>query len=111
MTHRRIKETIGIRYEDIGVMSVIVSEVKAMLQNHEEIDATQTLIVNFNTFGPSSLDFFIYTFTKTKNWVHFHEVKQDVLLKVAGIIERHGAQIAFPTQTVHIETDNTPPVG
>ena len=111
MTHRRIKETIGIRYEDIGVMSVIVSEVKAMLQNHDEIDATQTLIVNFNTFGPSSLDFFIYTFTKTKNWVHFHEVKQDVLLKVAGIIERHGAQIAFPTQTVHIETDNTPPVG
>jgi MscS family membrane protein len=111
MTHRRIKETIGIRYEDIGVMSVIVSEVKAMLQNHEEIDATQTLIVNFNTFGPSSLDFFIYTFTKTKDWIHFHEVKQDVLLKVAGIIERHGAQIAFPTQTVHIETDNTPPVG
>jgi MscS family membrane protein len=111
MTHRRIKETIGIRYEDIGVMSVIVSEVKAMLQNHDEIDATQTLIVNFNTFGPSSLDFFIYTFTKTKDWIRFHEVKQDVLLQVAGIIERHGAQIAFPTQTVHIETDNTPPVG
>lgn len=103
MTHRRIKETIGIRYEDIGVMDVIVAEVKAMLQNHAEIDAAQTLIVNFNTFGPSSLDFFIYTFTKTKKWVHFHEVKQDVLLKVAGIIDRHGAQIAFPTRTVHIE--------
>jgi len=103
MTHRRIKETIGIRYEDIGVMGAIVADVKAMLQNNEEIDATQTLIVNFNTFSPSSLDFFIYTFTKTKNWIHFHEVKQDVLLKVAGIIDRHGAQIAFPTRTVHME--------
>jgi MscS family membrane protein len=30
-------------------------------------------------------------------------VKQDVLLKVAEIIDRHGAQIAFPTRTVHIE--------
>ncbi len=103
MTHRRIKETIGIRYEDIGVMDTIVAEVKAMLQNHAEIDATQTLIVNFNAFGPSSLDFFIYTFTRTKAWAHFHEVKQDVLLKVAEIIDRHGAQIAFPTHTVHIE--------
>lgn len=108
MSHRRIKETIGIRYEDIGVMGTIVADVKTMLQSHPEIDATQTLIVNFNTFGPSSLDFFIYTFTKTTAWVHFHEVKQDVLLKVAGIISRHGAQIAFPTHTVHIEAEAVP---
>ena len=104
MTNRRIKETIGIRYADIGVMAAIVADVKTMLQNHPEIDTTQTLIVNFNTFGPSSLDFFIYTFTKTKVWVEYHEVKQDVLLKVAEIIDRHGAQIAFPTQTLHIES-------
>lgn len=103
MTNRRIKETIGIRYEDIGVMGTIVADVKTMLQNHPEIDTNQTLIVNFNTFGPSSLDFFIYTFTKTKVWTHYHEVKQDVLLKVAAIIDRHGAQIAFPTRTLHIE--------
>ena len=104
MSHRRIKETIGIRYEDIGAMAPIVSEVRTMLQNHPEIDATQTLIVNFTTFGPSSLDFFIYTFTKTKEWIHYHEVKQDVLLKIAEIIDRHGAQIAFPTRTLHIES-------
>ena len=103
MSHRRIKETIGIRYEDIGVMNAIVTDVKTMLQNHAEIDTNQTLIVNFNTFGPSSLDFFIYTFTKTTNWVRYHEVKQDVLLQVARIIDRHNAQIAFPTHTVHIE--------
>ncbi len=107
MSHRRIKETIGIRYEDIGVMKEIVADVKTMLQNHAEIDATQTLIVNFNTFGPSSLDFFIYTFTKTTEWIHFHAVKQDVLLQVAGIIEGHKAQIAFPTHTVHLEPGAT----
>ena len=105
MTHRRIKETIGIRYEDIGAMGAIVADVKSMLEIHPEIDANQTLIVNFNSFGPSSLDFFIYTFSKTTEWVHYHEVKQDVLLKVAEIIDRHGAQIAFPTHTVHIESD------
>ena len=103
MSNRRIKETIGIRYEDIGAMSAIVADVKNMLQNHPEIDTGQTLIVNFNTFGPSSLDFFIYTFTKTKEWIRYHEIKQEILLKVAEIIDRHGAQIAFPTRTLHIE--------
>ncbi len=103
MTNRRIKETIGIRYADLGKMAGIVADVKAMLQSHPEIDTSTTLIVNFNQFGASSLDFFIYTFTKTVEWVHYHAVKQDVLLKIAGIIEAHGAEIAFPTHTVHIE--------
>jgi MscS family membrane protein len=73
-----------------------------MLETHPDIDAGQTLIVNFNSFAPSSLDFFIYTFTKTTNWVRYHEVKQDVLLKVVEIIGQHGAEIAFPTSTLHV---------
>lgn len=102
MTHRRIRETIGIRYCDLPAMPAIVADVKTMLQTHPEIDATQTLIVNFNAFAASSVDFFIYTFTKTCNWVAYHEVKQDVLLKIAAIIEAHHAEIAFPTQTLHM---------
>jgi len=88
MTNRRIYETIGIRYDDAGLMATIVDDVKLMLKEHDEIDAGQTLIVNFNEFAPSSLDFFVYTFTKTTNWIKFHEIKQDVMLKIIGINER-----------------------
>jgi MscS family membrane protein len=103
MHNRRINETIGIRYDDASKMDTIVKKVKEMLTNHPEIDANQTLIVNFNSFAPSSLDFFIYTFTKTTNWVHFHEVKQDVLLKILKIIEDEKAECAFPTSTLHLK--------
>jgi MscS family membrane protein len=105
MTNRRIKETIGIRYADLDKMPAIVADVKAMLQAHPEIDTGATLIVNFNQFAASSLDFFIYTFTKTVEWAHYHEVKQDVLLKIAAIIRVQGAEIAFATRTLHIESD------
>jgi len=37
--------------------------------------------------------------------VKFHEVKQDVLFKITKIIEGHGAEMAFPTSTIHIEND------
>ncbi|HWR75828.1 MAG TPA: mechanosensitive ion channel family protein [Thiobacillus sp.] len=104
MTNRRIKETIGIRYTDLDKMTAIVADVKAMLQAHPKIDTGATLIVNFNQFAASSLDFFIYTFTKTVEWVQYHEVKQDVLLKIAAIIQARGAEIAFPTRTLHIES-------
>lgn len=110
MTHRRINETIGVRYDDSQLLPVIISDVKEMLLNHPEIDATQTLMVNFNQFAASSLDFFIYTFTKTTNWVKFHEVKQDVLFKITEIVEKHGAEMAFPTSTIYIENDALPEI-
>ncbi|WP_438951610.1 mechanosensitive ion channel family protein [Porticoccus sp.] len=102
MFNRRIYETVGIRYQDIDKMAGIVADVKQMLCDHLEIDQTQTLIVNFVSFGASSINFFVYTFTRTTKWVAFHEVKQDVLFKVSDIVARHGAEIAFPTSTVHI---------
>jgi len=102
MSHRRIYETIGIRYDDIGKLPLIVSDVKEMLLKHPDIARDQTMIVNFNKFESSSLDFFIYTFTTTTDWIEYHKVKQDVLLKINEIINRHEAAIAFPTKTVHI---------
>lgn len=102
MTNRRIYETVGVRYDDFHAVPAIVQDIKAMLRAHPEIDANQTLIVNFNQFAASSLDIMIYTFTRTTQWVLYHEIKQDVLMKVGQIIERHGAEIAFPTQTVHL---------
>lgn len=108
MTNRRIYETIGIRYADVSEMVTIVSDIRSMLEKHEDIDGKQTLIVNFLTFSPSSLDIMVYAFTKTTQWVRFHEVKQDVLLKISEVIVGHGGEVAFPTQTIHISDDGRP---
>ncbi len=102
MSHRRIYETIGVRYDDVNSLPAIVDDVKSMLQSHTDIAQDQTMIVNFNSFAASSLDFFVYTFTKTTNWIEYHKVKQDVLFRINEIIEKHDAEIAFPTSTIHL---------
>lgn len=102
MLNRRIYETIGVRYDDAAKLRVIVSEVREYLRNNSDIDTSQTLIVNFNAFAPSSLDFFIYTFTKTTDWVEFHSIKEKVLLDILDIIERQGAEVAYPTSTIKV---------
>ena len=114
MENRRINETIGLRYSDLESMDRIVAEVKSMLTAHEEIDSKRTMIINFVEFAGSSVDFLVYTFTKTTQWVKFHQVKQDVMLKIAGIIEANGAEIAFPTSTLHladpVQIETTSPI-
>jgi len=105
MSNRRIYETIGVRYDDADQIQVVVERVKKMLEQHPDIDSSQTLMVNFNQFGPSSLDFFIYCFTNTTVWTEYHVVKEDVLLKAYNLITELGAEVAFPTQTLHLQVE------
>ena len=102
VSNRRIKEVVGVRYDDVGKVAAIVADIKTMLHAHPEIDQQQTLIVNFNEFSASSLDILVYTFTRTTVWVDYHEIKHNVKLKIADIVAQHSAEIAFPTRTLHI---------
>lgn len=108
MKNRRIKETIGVRYDDIAQVAAIVEAIRQMLRAHPDIDQEQTMIVNFTEFAASSLDIMVYTFTRTVAWVEYHQVKQDVLLRIADIVARHGAEIAFPTRTLHVAGPDAP---
>ena len=98
MTHRRIREVIGLRYKDLPKMLSIVEDVKTMISNHSDIDHNQTTIVNFDSYNDSSIDFFIITYADTTEWARYHEIKQDVLMKIGEIIEKNNAEIAFPTR-------------
>ena len=102
MLNRRIYEIIGVRYDDLGVLKPVIDDIRDMLVGHEAIDTSRTLMVNLLSFGPSSLDIMIYTFTKTTVWTEFHAIKEDVLFRIAAIVEGRGAEMAFPTQTLHV---------
>ena len=102
MSHRRIREVIGLRYDDLDKMTAIVEEVKTMLQNHPEIDTAHEVVVAFDQFADSSINFIIQAFSKATRLAQFHAVKQEVLLKVSDIIARHGAEMAFPTRTLYL---------
>ncbi|RUM85785.1 MAG: mechanosensitive ion channel family protein [Candidatus Thioglobus sp.] len=103
MTNRRIKEVIGIRYDDIAQLPAIVAEVETLLKAHKGIDQAESLRVYFSYFNASSLDITVYAFTKTISKGEYQKIKQELLLEIAIIIAKHKAEIAYPTQTLHIQ--------
>lgn len=105
MTHRRISEHVGVRYDDFGQVRAIVDGIRDMLAQHPDVASDQTLIVHFNRYGASSLDIMVYCFTRTTVWLEYHRVREDVLLKIGELIGEHGAEIAFPTRTLKIDRD------
>jgi len=105
MQNRRIKEYISLRYEDIDKVKKITDDIKEMLINHPSINKKQIMLVNFEKFNDYSLDILVYTFTNTIEWAKFQTVKQDVLLRIAEIIDKNGAEIAFPTSNIIYSED------
>lgn len=103
LTKRRISETIGLRYADIALVAAIVNDIRTMLAAHPEVDSAEKVSVGFDRFAESALNFSINAFIRTSDAQHFQETKQEILLKVAEIIMRHGAEIAFPTRTLLME--------
>ena len=111
MSNRRINETIGIRYDDLGKMKLILNDVNTILSKNTLIDQSQKAKVYFKSFSASCIVTFYMCFpTLTKDWEEFLAIKQDILLKTADIIEKHNAEIAYPTSIVYLnkmQSDNS----
>jgi len=102
---RRIKMTIGVTYDtNSEQIQQILKDIKEMLKNHEHISQKSTTLVNFTTFGDSSLNILVYTFANTANWKRYMDIKEDVNLKIMKIIEDNQSAFAFPSQSVYVES-------
>ena len=101
---RRIKMRIGLTYSTTKKqMDDILKNIKNMLKSHPGIDKNATMIVNFDQFEDSSLSIFIYCFTNTANWQKYLDIKEDINLKIMDIVEKAGAEFAFPSQSIYVE--------
>lgn len=101
---RRIKMNVGLTYSTSSEqLSNIVKEIRSMLHNHEKISQKETLLVNFESFGDSALNIFIYAFTNTSNWERYLNIREDIHMKIIKIVEENGSGFAFPSQSIYLE--------
>jgi MscS family membrane protein len=101
MTSRRIMEDIHIRYADIDVVPAIVADARDMLGRHPGVKH-DFFAFNFSSCGTFSLKLSLYAFTVSTDYNDFMNVQEDVLLKIAAIIRRHGARMTGPVSTVEM---------
>ncbi|GAB3685841.1 mechanosensitive ion channel family protein [Salinisphaera aquimarina] len=102
MTHRRIMETVAVRYDDAAAIPDIVESVRGMLDKDEAIDSNQVILTYIDSFGDSAIKLLVYCYTHTTDWAEFLAIKQSVLQRVQDTVREHGAAIAYPTTTLQV---------
>jgi len=103
MHKRRVSFHLGVTYTTPRQkLQTCVNRIKDLLENHPEVHP-DLIMVRFEQFAGSSLDIFIYFFTKTKVWAEFLAVREEINFKIMEILEQEGVSIAFPSRSVYFE--------
>jgi MscS family membrane protein len=102
------RHVIGLRYETTPrQIRAVVGGIVRRLAGHSGVDPA-SVRARFLRFGPSSLDIEMVAYIVAKDWPHFLEIQEDLLLAVMEVVEQAGTAIAFPTRTVHVAAESTP---
>jgi MscS family membrane protein len=107
MTHRRIKWAIGVRYDTTSEqLREIRDKVLAYLAENPAFAAPPEVatFMRVDAFGPSSIDFLLYCFTKTTNWGEWLERKEELAIFLKETVEAAGTEFAFPSTSVYLES-------
>ena len=128
---RRIKMYIGVTYEsDMNDIRQALDDIRDMLKNHPDIanpkhelirrkrgfkfsseedthGIKSTQLVFMDRYNDFSIDILIYCFTRTVNWADWLAVKEDILFKIAEILEKNNLEFAYPTQVRINRSENS----
>jgi len=101
---RRVKMNLGLSYSTTPEqIEQILNDIRTYLKNNDKIHQEQILIY-FTEFGDSSLNIMCYFFTKSTVWAEWLEAREEAYLEFMKIVKRNGSSIAFPSQSIYIES-------
>ncbi|MFM0418845.1 mechanosensitive ion channel family protein [Paraburkholderia aromaticivorans] len=103
MSERRILFGFGVTYDaTVDQLRAIPDAVKAAV---EEAGNTRFDRAHFKQFGESSLDFEVVYYVTDPGYNLYMDIQQKINLDLIAQFSAIGVEFAFPTQTLHVESD------
>jgi len=103
---RRLYETVlGLRYETTPEqLRYVLAQLREMLLGHPKVSPDQ-LHVRFSGFGDYSLDIRLFAYIRTRGWLTYQAIVEDINLRIMDIVAEAGTGFAFPSQTTYLSRD------
>lgn len=96
MKKRRINFKLRVAYgTPREKLEKCVRKIEALLKNHDGIDQ-DFMIIRFDEFGDTSLNIYLYFFTKTTVWVEWFAIKEEISFRIMDILEEENVSLAVP---------------
>jgi MscS family membrane protein len=108
MTARKkllMNQTFSLRIETQGEqLRFVLHRVQSMLDEHPDIERGTSRIRVANVAG-AAFELELFAYGTTGDFAQFTTIRQDVMLKIAEIVEASGTRFAVPTQLTYLSSD------
>jgi MscS family membrane protein len=99
-----INQHFSLRIEtQVEQLRFVLDRVQNMLNQQPAIDTGSRIRVA--NFAGAAFELELWAYVKTSDWAGFTTIRQDVILKIAEIVESSGTRFAAPTQLTYLSTD------
>ncbi len=100
-----INQNFSLRIEtQVEQLRFVLDRVKSMLEEHPNLESESSRVC-VTRFAGAAFELEIFAYGKTGDWTEFTAIRQDVILKIAEIVEAAGTRLAAPTQLTYLSRD------
>ena len=100
-----ISQKFSLRIETkIDQLRFVLDSVQMMLNEHPAIESG-TSRVRVTSFAGAAFELELFAYGKTGDWTELTAIRQDVILKIAAIVESAGTAFAAPTRLTYQSKD------
>lgn len=99
-----LRHLIGLEYRTpSSALNSVLADVRALLERDTRVIA-QTTRVRFLRFGESNLELEIFAYLSARDWNHFLEIQEDLLMRMREVIGSAGVEIGYPARAIHLRS-------
>jgi MscS family membrane protein len=96
---------LGLRYEtSADQLRYVLAQIRRMLYEHPKVE-TDGARIRFIGFDNNALTLEVFCYVLTRDGAEFLAIQEDLLLRIADIVEASGTSLAFPSRTVYLGRD------
>jgi MscS family membrane protein len=100
----RFATTIGVVYSTSEAqMRALLAGIEKILRGHEKC-WQEAVVVRFKEFGASALELEIMCWYMTQDYGEFTLIKQELMLKIMGLVQEVGSAFAYPSTSLYVES-------
>ena len=103
-----VKNVLRLQYGTTGEqLKAVLEGTRQLLAKHPSIDK-DTARLTLTAFGEQAIELELFAYIMTSDVLKFFELRENLLLQVAQIVESSGSAFAMPTQFIHMRDEAAP---
>jgi len=90
-----------------SVLTSVLGDVHRLLDQDPRV-LPRSMRVRFLRFGASSLELEVFAYVLAREWSHFLEIQEELLIQIRAFISSNGAEVAYPARTIYLKNEIDP---